>query len=121
VFNYPPDYVVMGDTTLGRVRHLCDHRLSGELAYQVIYKTMSTNANPPTGTWINFSGIESLASNPAALVDMLNTYGLHGRMSPEMRNVILTSINAMPASNPGNRLRNAIYLLVTSPQYLVVR
>ncbi|HKF69720.1 MAG TPA: DUF1800 family protein, partial [Vicinamibacterales bacterium] len=125
VFNfYPPDYVVMGDSTLGpefAIYATSTALARTNFAYQVIYKTMSTNANRPTGTWINFSGLEPRASDPAALVDMLNLFGLHGRMSPEMRNAMITSVAAIPASNPLGRLRNALYLLVTSPQYLVER
>jgi len=125
VFNfYPPDYVVMGDSTLGPefAIHATTTALARmNFAYQVIYKAMSTNANRPTGTWVNLSGLESLASDPAALVDTLNAMGLHGRMSPEMRNVIVASVGAIPASNPLARLRNAIYLVVTSPQYLIAR
>jgi len=125
VFNfYPPDYVVMGDSTLGPEFAIYATTTAlgrTNFAYQVIYKAMSTNANRPTGTWIDLSGLESLASNPAALVDTLNAMGLHGRMSPEMRNVIVASVGAIPASNPLARLRNAIYLVVTSPQYLIAR
>lgn len=125
VFNfYPPDYVVMGDATLGpefAIYATTTALARTNFAYQVIYKAMSTNANRPTGTWLDLSGLESLASNPAALVDALNAIGLHGRMSPEMRNVIITSVTAIPASNALARLRNAIYLVVTSPQYLVER
>jgi uncharacterized protein (DUF1800 family) len=125
VFNfYPPDYVVMGDATLGpefAIYSTTTALARTNFAYQVLYKTMSTNANRPTGTWIDLSGLESAASNPAAVVDALNAFGLHGRMSPEMRNVIIVSVGAIPASNPIARLRNAIHLLVTSPQYLVGR
>jgi len=123
VFNfYPPDYVVMGDSTLGpefSIYATTTALARTNFAYQVIYKAMSTNANRPTGTWIDLSGLESLASNPATLVDTLNAFGLHGRMSPEMRNALIASVAAIPASNPLGRLRNALYLLVTSPQYLV--
>jgi hypothetical protein len=46
---------------------------------------------------------------------------LHGRMSAAMRATIVSSVTALPASNALARLRNAIYLVVTSPQYLVER
>jgi uncharacterized protein (DUF1800 family) len=125
VFNfYPPDYVVMGDSTLGpefAIYATTTALARTNFAYQVIYKTMSTNANRPVGTWIDLSNLESVASNPATLVDALNALGLHGRMSGEMRSVLIASVTAIPASNSIGRLRNAIYLLVTSPQYLVGR
>jgi len=90
-------------------------------AYQVIYKAMSTNANRPTGTWINLGGLEALASDPAGVVEALNQFYLHGRMTPEMRGAIVASTAAIAASNAMGRLRNALYLVVTSPQYLVQR
>jgi hypothetical protein len=62
-----------------------------------------------------------MASDPAALVDILNEFGLNGSMSPQMRGALIASVAAIPASNPLGRLRNAIYLLATSPQYLVER
>ena len=121
---YPPDYVVAGDSVLGPEFDIFSTTTAlarVNFAYQVLYKTMSTNANRPTGTWIDLSGLESVASDPAALVDALNTFGLHGRMTAEMRSVLIASVTGIAASNPVGRLRNAIYLLVTSPQYLVDR
>jgi hypothetical protein len=125
VFNfYPPDYVVAGDSILGpefAIYSTSTALARANFAYQVIYHTMPTSLDRPTGTWLDLSGLEPLASNPAGLVDTLNAFGLHGRMSPEMRNVIVTSVAGIPAANPLARLRHAIYLLVTSPQYLVQR
>ena len=125
VFNfYPPDYVVMGDSTLGpefAIYATTTALARTNFAYQVLYKTMPTNANRPVGTWIDLSGLAPYASDPAGVVDALNQFFLHGRMSAEMRNTIIASVAAIPASNPLGRLRNAIYLVVTSPQYLVER
>jgi uncharacterized protein (DUF1800 family) len=125
VFNfYPPGHVVAGDAVLGpefAIYSTTTALARANFAYQVIYKTMSTNTNRPTGTWLDLSGLEPLASNPAALVDALDAFFLHGRMSPEMRNAILTSTQATSASNALARLRNMLYLVVTSPQYLVER
>jgi len=125
VFNfYPPDFVVAGDSMLGpefAIYSTSTALARTNFAYQVIYKTMSTNANRPTGTWIDLSGLTSMASNPAGLADALNHMLLHGRMTAAMRATIVSSVTALPASNALARLRNAIYLVVTSPQYLVER
>ena len=125
VFNfYPPDFVVAGDSTLGpefAIYSTSTARARTNFAYQVIYKAMSTNANRPTGTWIDLSGLTSMASNPAGLADALNHMFLYGRMSPATRTTIVNSVSAIPASNALSRVRNAIYLVVTSPQYLVER
>jgi len=125
VFNfYPPDYVVVGAATRGpefAIYSTTTVLARTNFAYQVIYKTMPTNANRPVGTWLNLSGLESMASDPAALVDMLNAFGLNGDMSPPMRDALIASVSAIPASDPIGRLRNALYLLVTSAQYVVER
>ena len=121
---YPPGYVVAGDSILGpefAIYSTTTALARVNLAYQIIYKAMSTGANRPIGTWIDLSGLEPLASNPAGVVDALNAFFLHGRMSADMRNAIVASTTAIPATNALGRLRNAIYLVVTSPQYLVER
>ena len=121
---YPPDNVVVGESVLGpefAIYSTSTALARANFAYQVIYKAMSTNANRPTGTWINLNGLESMASDPAGVVEALNQFYLHGRMTPEMRGAIVASTAAIAASNPGARLRNALYLVITSPQYLVER
>lgn len=125
VFNfYPPDHVVAGAATLGpefAIYSTTTALARTNFAYQVIYKTMPTNANRPTGTWLDLSGLEPAAGDPAALVDALNAFFLHGTMSPQMRDALMAAVSARPASDPIGRLRNALYLVVTSPQYMVQR
>ena len=121
---YPPGYVVAGDSILGpelAIYSTTTALARANFAYQVIYKKMSTSANRPVGTWIDLGGLESMAGNVGAVVDALNTFFLHGRMSADVRNAIVASTTAIPASNALGRLRNALYLVVTSPQYLVER
>jgi len=125
VFNfYPPDHVVAGAATLGpefAIYSTTTALARTNFAYQVIYKTMPTNANRPTGTWLDLSGLESAAGDPAALVDVLNAFFLHGTMSPQMRDALMAAVSARPASDPIGRLRTVLYLVVTSPQYVVQR
>jgi uncharacterized protein (DUF1800 family) len=125
VFNfYPPDHVVAGDSVFGpefAIYSTSTALARTNFAYQVIYKAMSTGANRPTGTWINLTGLESLAGDPAGVVEALNQFYLHGTMTAEMRATIVASTTAIAASNAIGRLRNALYLVVTSPQYLVQR
>jgi uncharacterized protein (DUF1800 family) len=125
VFNfYPPDFVVAGDSILGpefAIYSTSTARARTNFAYQVIYKTMSTNANRPTGTWLDLGRLTAMASDPAGLADALNHYLLHGRMTATMRSTIVSSTAAIAASNALGRIRNAVYLVVTSPQYLVGR
>jgi uncharacterized protein (DUF1800 family) len=121
---YPPGFVVAGDAILGpefAIYSTTTALARVNFAYQVIYKAMSTNANRPVGTWLDLGGLESLASNPAGVVDALNAFLLHGLMSADARNAIVASTLAIPPTNAMGRLRNMLYLVVTSPQYLVQR
>lgn len=121
---YPPGHVVAGDSILGpefAIHSTTTALARANFAYQVIYKKMSTGTNRPKGTWIDLAGLEGFASNPAVVVDALNTFFLRGRMPADMRNAIIASTTAIPATNAVGRLRNMLYLVVTSPQYLVER
>ena len=42
-----------------------------------------------------------------------------GGMSTEMRNTLINAINQIPATNPAERARTAIYLVVNSPEFIV--
>ena len=57
-------------------------------------------------------------ANPDVLVERLNRLFLHGTMSAQMRNVLVTAINKLPANDP-HRVRMAIYLVLTSIEYQI--
>jgi hypothetical protein len=40
-------------------------------------------------------------------------------MSPEMRTILTNAISQIPASNPTERARTAVYLVVNSPEFTV--
>ena len=65
--------------------------------------------------------LQALAANPGQLVDALNALLLHGTMSAEMRDSIVSAVTAVAASNPLKRARTAVYLVATSSQYQVER
>ncbi|WP_187313356.1 DUF1800 domain-containing protein [Lysobacter capsici] len=71
---------------------------------------------------INLSRDLALASNPAALIDRYNTLFLSGQMSAPMRQVLLERLNGMPANTTAakrERVQEALYLIVNSPEYVV--
>jgi len=81
----------------------------------------TNSCNSPNGTSINVSELQLLASNPTNLVDRLNRLMMHGTMSDEMKNSIVTAVNAVSANNTLLRARQALYLVATSSQYQVQR
>ena len=60
-----------------------------------------------------------MASNPTQLVDHLNTLLMNGAMSSAMRSTLINAITQIPASNPAERARTAIYLVINSPEFVV--
>jgi hypothetical protein len=40
-------------------------------------------------------------------------------MSTEMRNILLNAIPQIPANNPAERTKTAIYLVINSPEFAI--
>jgi uncharacterized protein (DUF1800 family) len=75
----------------------------------------------PNGTSLDFSELSLLASNPTNLVDRLNRLMLHGTMSDELRNSIVTAVSAVDAGDSLGRAYQALYLVGVASQYQVQR
>ena len=68
---------------------------------------------------LNLSNEQALAANPTQLVDHLNSLLMANNMSPEMRNILINAITQIPASNPAERAKTAIYLVINSPEFTI--
>jgi uncharacterized protein (DUF1800 family) len=64
---------------------------------------------------------ESLASNPASLIDQMNLLFMAGQMPGAMRSALISYVNAIPAANAASRAVEAAELIINSPQYAVQR
>lgn len=64
---------------------------------------------------VNLSAFNALANNPPALVELANQTLLFGRMSPELRQILLAEANA----DPYDRVRGVLYLTALSSEFLV--
>lgn len=119
---YPPDYIVPGSGGwLGPEFGIISTSTVMERANSVntlLNGIPTSTPNGPSGTALDVSSLQALAANPAALVDELNRLLLHGTMSTEMRDALITSVAAIASAN---RARHAVYLVVTSQQYQVQR
>ena len=73
------------------------------------------------GTWIDFTHWKSLAADPGRLVTVLDYLMLHGSMRYSMREVVVRAVRAIPANDPIKRVQTAVYLIATSPYYIVER
>jgi Protein of unknown function (DUF1800) len=89
---------------------------------RVIFATIPADLpNRPTGTSIDLSSWDALASDPDQLLAALNKLLLHSAMSGEMKHIIQEAVASIPADNRRLRVQIAIYLIATSPQYQVQR
>src|SRR5205823_7376101 len=68
---------------------------------------------------LNVTAEQTRASDPAALVDHLNSVLMSGGMSSSARNIMINAVTQIPSSNTLERVRTAIYLVVNSPEFVV--
>jgi uncharacterized protein (DUF1800 family) len=122
---YPPSARVPGENALGPQFALFSSLTSlrrTNFANRIIFSNIpAATPNRPTGTSIDLSFWDPLASNPDRLIDALNQLLLHGAMSAEMRESVRVAVESVPISNARLRVRTALYLIATSSQYQVQR
>jgi uncharacterized protein (DUF1800 family) len=87
----------------------------------MVFSRIAVSANAPVGTSIDLTPLLAQATDPAGLVDTLDTRLLHGTMSDEMKSSIAGAVAAVASTNPLKRVRTAVYLVLTSSQYQVER
>jgi uncharacterized protein (DUF1800 family) len=68
---------------------------------------------------LDLANEQRLAANPPQLVDHLSTLLMAGNMSSAMRDMLVDVVTKIPASNPIERARTAIYLVINSPEFVV--
>ncbi len=125
---YPPTARVPGESVLGPQFVLFSSLTSlrrDNFVNRVIFSTIpAAPPNRPGGTSIDLSAWIPLANDPNNLIGTLNALLLHGTMSDDMRQSVITAVTSIPASNDSNRrirVQTAIYLILTSSQYQVQR
>lgn len=132
VFNYyPPNYVVPGTTLLAPEFGLMNTGSSIARVNIATFMSFSSvtvdNRNPPNapmGTSIDISALTQVAQNdPTAnqLLNELNYKMMHGTMSQQMRDSILTAVLSVPQTSPDVRVRTALFLIASSSQYQIQR
>ena len=127
VFNfYPPTARVPGEPNVLGPQFAIFSSLSSlrrsNFVNRVIYSNIpAAPPNRPTGTSIDLSPWDALATDPDRLIDELNLLLLHGTISDFMRMEVKDVVLSIPVSNRRSRVRAAIYLIATSSQYQVER
>lgn len=125
VFNYyPPEFTVPNTTLNGPEFDLQSSSTAFarvNFVAETVYKTMSTNTNRPTGTWLDLTSILPYANSPYQLTAELNMLMLHGTMSPNLLATVNNSLSSMTGSTPAALAQRAVYLIGSSPEYFVQR
>ena len=86
--------------------------IANAIMYNQYWSTVQVNltATGPFG--------QAATAGPGPLVDQLGSIFLHSQVPPQMKSAIVSLITPMPKLS--DRVANAAYLIVTSPQYKVV-
>jgi uncharacterized protein (DUF1800 family) len=90
--------------------------------YVTVFNRNSSAANPqPNDVLIDVTEELALADAPASLVDRVAQKLLGGQISAALRQAAIDQVGRVPATNRANRVAEALYLVVTSPEYAVSR
>ncbi len=85
------------------------------------YMARVLNADLSGSTTINYADFTSRAADAAALTDYVALRFMGGQISPEHRSAIISAVSVSPAADTTERVRTALYLVLTSAQYQVDR
>jgi uncharacterized protein (DUF1800 family) len=117
VFNFfPPQNLIAGTTLNGP--EFAIYNTNTALA-RVNFVNTTVNGSISGGTKLNFTTVYNAGSQDA-MVDWLNNYMLHGTMSSQMKQSVLTAMTAA-GTNTTNQAKAALYLVMSSSQYQVQR
>ena len=111
-------------TTSSRVRHSTRPSSTSKTTATAVLRLSLADAivnNKITSFTVDLSNTSTLgtmAATPATLVDYLGMLLMHSKMPANMRTTIINTIT--PLTSNAQRVRVAIYLVVTSSQYKVI-
>jgi uncharacterized protein (DUF1800 family) len=118
VFNFfPPSYVIPA-STLNAPEFGIENTATATLRLTLADDIVNNKINSFKVDLSNTSALGVLATTPSALVDNLGVLLMHSQMPTAMRTTIINAIT--PLTSNAQRVRVAIYLIVTSSQYKVI-
>ena len=124
VFNFfTPDYSAPGAIAEAGLKSP-EFEITNETTVVTVANYLRTGINGGLGpstarVTLNLSNEIAMAANPTQLVDHLNTVLMVSNMSPAMRTILINAVTQIPATNPTERARTAIYLVINSPEFAV--
>ena len=128
---YSPEYILPGTSITAPEFNILDTETALRrsnfihlMTYAYIFYEDGAYPVVPCGTALDFTEARGwAAADPSGvtLIENLNRKLMHGVMSEEMKNDLLEAVQAIPASDPLARAKQAIYLTASSSQYQVQR
>jgi uncharacterized protein (DUF1800 family) len=122
---YPADYLVPGSTTvLGPEFGILSATTAlrrANFVNTMVFSNLPAGGNQPLGTSLDLTNLAAHSADPTLLVLECSRVLMNGMMSASMQNSIVQAVNAIPATNPLLRARQALYLVATSSQFQVER
>jgi uncharacterized protein (DUF1800 family) len=118
VFNFfPPNYVIP-DTTLNAPEFGNENSATSILQLSLADSIVNNKIGSFTVDLSNTSALGVMAANPATLTDYLGMLFMHSQMPTNMRTAIINAIT--PLTSNAQRVRVAVYLVITSSQYKII-
>jgi hypothetical protein len=102
-----PEFEITTDTTVISIANYLRN---------TIYASLGPSSDRIT---LSLTSEQTLASDPAGLVDHLNSLLMAGGMSSSTRTILINAVTQIPSANTLERVRTAIYLVVNSPEFVV--
>jgi len=138
VFNfYPPDYVPNADFTDANLvgPEFKIHNSASAIAfvnevdywtYPQYYSVLNTWELGIEGVSLDFEGLKYYAKDSEVLINQLDKLFTRGQLSNETRQLMKEAIDGLTASNVGDeydqyRVKMALYLILVSPDYAILR
>jgi uncharacterized protein (DUF1800 family) len=125
VFNYfAPNYSIQSGSLLGpefQLQTTANATIRANFADSVVRNTFTSSGIDVSAS---LTALANVAANADQLIDQLDQKFTHGQMSAAMKQSILTKVNALPSATSSDRtfrVRVALYLVISSSQYQVLR
>ena len=118
VFNFfPPNYVIPG-TTINAPEFDIENTATAVLRLSLADSIVNNKISGFSVDLSNTSALGTMAATPATLVSYLNSLFMHSQMPANMSTTIINTIT--PLTSNAQRVRIAVFLIVTSSQYKVI-
>lgn len=107
-----PEFEITNETTIVTT--------TNRLYVNAVLRYVGRIASPaPADILLDIEREKAMASDPPTLIDHLNLLLTSGRMSVEMRNELIDVIEGIALGDGSQRVVEAIYLIVSSPEFAV--